>query len=416
MSTEWRANMWLLVELLVVSVVLWYINDFMYIRTVQASQDYGFDYERVYRVNYRIAGIDGEADPDSVSNHLVGELERRLAARPDIEAVARTAYATPFETSGYNAGLFNPEDTTACLGFSYSTGVSMRYGFVTPGYFSVLRISGINGESPARLDSVIAAGGAVLSDNVVYHEAPGMKSGKVDVHSLIGKRYYTGEGALVTVGAVMKSQLRTMYESVRKSSQVYVPLGRDMMSSADLLVRLKDNASEADFLEALNGKGSGDYSVGRLYLCGVQPLSAIKSASAAEVDRTMRLSVLAMSFLMVNVFLGLLGAFWFRTQRRSGEIAIRMVGGATSRDIICRVISEAWILLLVATIPALGIDWLIGKADLLISWERSHFSLGRFWIAAVITFVEMTVMVVLGTFIPAYRAMKTKPSVVLQAE
>ena len=34
-------------------------------------------------------------------------------------------------------------------------------------------------------------------------------------------------------------------------------------------------------------------------------------------------------FLLVNVFLGLIGTFWFRTRRRRSEIALRMTMGST---------------------------------------------------------------------------------------
>lgn len=43
MCAQWRSNLWLIVELLVVSVVLWYINDFLSIRTAANFQDEGFD-------------------------------------------------------------------------------------------------------------------------------------------------------------------------------------------------------------------------------------------------------------------------------------------------------------------------------------------------------------------------------------
>lgn len=38
MATEWSSNIWLVVELIVVSVVLWYISDFLYIKADVALQ------------------------------------------------------------------------------------------------------------------------------------------------------------------------------------------------------------------------------------------------------------------------------------------------------------------------------------------------------------------------------------------
>lgn len=39
-------------------------------------------------------------------------------------------------------------------------------------------------------------------------------------------------------------------------------------------------------------------------------------------------------FLLVNVFLGLIGTFWFRTRRRRGEIALRLAMGSTKSQVV----------------------------------------------------------------------------------
>lgn len=38
-------------------------------------------------------------------------------------------------------------------------------------------------------------------------------------------------------------------------------------------------------------------------------------------------------FLLVNVFLGLIGTFWFRTRRRRSEIALRLAMGSTKNQV-----------------------------------------------------------------------------------
>jgi len=211
----------------------------------------------------------------------------------------------------------------------------------------------------------------------------------------------------------MKPQLRSTYESVRLSAQAYVPYGLfAYCSEPDLLVRLKEGASASKFIADLTGPESGMYSVEGLYLSGVQPLDAVRRASAAEEERTVNVHILAVIFLLLNVFLGLLGSFWLRTQ----EIAVRMAAGARRRQVIARMISEALLLLVIATVPALCIDFMAGRAELLSTWEGSNFSMMRLWIAGAITFVQMAVMVVTGTALPAWKAMRISPSTALQCE
>ena len=50
-KNEWRTNLWLVTELLVVSVVLWYIVDFFYTSISTRIIPLGFDIEHCYRVD-----------------------------------------------------------------------------------------------------------------------------------------------------------------------------------------------------------------------------------------------------------------------------------------------------------------------------------------------------------------------------
>ena len=43
---------------------------------------------------------------------------------------------------------------------------------------------------------------------------------------------------------------------------------------------------------------------------------------------------MGMGFLLLNIFLGLLGTFWFRTQQRRSEIALHKAHGATDLSLI----------------------------------------------------------------------------------
>ena len=49
-KNEWRSNLWLITELLLVSVVLWYIVDYMYVQTSIYNEPRGFDISHCYLV------------------------------------------------------------------------------------------------------------------------------------------------------------------------------------------------------------------------------------------------------------------------------------------------------------------------------------------------------------------------------
>ena len=50
-------------------------------------------------------------------------------------------------------------------------------------------------------------------------------------------------------------------------------------------------------------------------------------------------------FLLVNVFLGLIGTFWFRTRRRRSEIALRLAMGSTKNQVFRLLAGEGLLLL-----------------------------------------------------------------------
>ena len=66
--------------------------------------------------------------------------------------------------------------------------------------------------------------------------------------------------------------------------------------------------------------------------------------------RSARLIAIFFSF---NVFIGLMGTFWFRTRHRRSEIALRMAMGSSRSRIRSRLLGEGLLLLVLAAIPAL---------------------------------------------------------------
>ena len=129
----------------------------------------------------------------------------------------------------------------------------------------------------------------------------------------------------------------------------------------------------------------------------------------------MRNNCVGMGFLLLNIFLGLFGTFWFRAQQRVSEIAIRKVSGATRGDVFRRLIGEGLLLLTVITPLALVADFNIAKLEMT-SWFDGYFTVMRFVICTAVTYVIMALMISLGIAIPAFRAMKMPPAVALHDE
>ena len=113
------------------------------------------------------------------------------------------------------------------------------------------------------------------------------------------------------------------------------------------------------------------------------------------------------AFVLIAVFLGFLGSFWYRTQQRIPELALRKVNGATDTDLFRRSISEGLILLCVATPFIVGIAALLSDLpdDLgltLPAWLM--------WSMIPVTLVLLALMICGGIWLPARKAMKINPA------
>ena len=123
----------------------------------------------------------------------------------------------------------------------------------------------------------------------------------------------------------------------------------------ELCIRVKPEMDH-DIKEMLMKDAPTQFRIGNLMVTDVVSFKDIRRNFQTFYTNRERNYYAGMGFLLLNIFLGLLGTFWFRTQQRVGEIAIRKVNGATDRSIFNRLIGEGLLLLVVATIPAAAID------------------------------------------------------------
>ena len=122
-----------------------------------------------------------------------------------------------------------------------------------------------------------------------------------------------------------------------------------------------------------------------------------------------------MGFLLVNIFLGLLGTFGSAHDAARATLPYEKSTG-TSSDIFMLLIGEGLALLTVATPLAVVVDINLSHAELSQYYHGEYLRWGRLLLCAGITYVLMALMISLGISIPAWRAMKTDPAFALRDE
>ncbi len=408
MRAEWRANIWMAIELLLVSVVLFFLADKIYTVVATLNEPLGFDSEHCYILRVRElteAAPDYkayEAREDRYKDMLA--LKDRVNARPEVEAVTWSSNAIPY----------NPNNSMNQLDidtFSMAD-APMLIRRVDPDFFKVFKIEGANGETAEQLGEILLKERIIPSDNALLRKA-GIRSLK----GLYGKQMvYEGKDTL-TLRASFKPMKYNDYNTVygwAGASMFERINGHHMGFMEGFSVRVKDNMDK-DFMEKLMKDADNELRVGNWYVASVESFDSIKEdynrASAAETRNV----VICAVFLLVNIFLGILGTFWFRTQQRNREIALRMVSGATRGDIFRRIVGEGEVLLLLVTPLAIVIDYLLTIYEFT-SWYDGYFHPVHFCVSVLAAWILMALMIAIGIYFPARRAMSVSPAAAMKSE
>ena len=407
-KNEWRSNIWLAVELLLVSVVMWWITDALYVRLAVYLEPRGFNTEHCYKIEM------GELTPKSPDYTKrsreeryadILELAERLRHRPDIEAVSLSQNSHPYNGSNGTIGVQLVGDTLETYGR-----VIRRQ--VTPDFVRVFQYQGANGETPEQLAEMLERGEILVSDNLFSstYNRP------LPMTNYIGKRFHLNRDTTssVRLGASLKVVRYGDFEPASFSrSMVYKLDWFD--KDQELCVRVRPE-HDVDFINKVKADSESQYRVGNIFISEIRSFKDIRRNVQQGTYNAMRNNITIMAFLLVNIFLGLLGTFWFRTQQRKSEIALHKAHGATNQMVFTRLLSEGWLLLLIITPIALLIDFNLAYAELN-SWRNdTTLEWDRLLICGGISFALMALMIAIGIGIPARKAMKIHPAEALHNE
>ena len=101
-KNEWRSNLWLVTELLLVSVVMWYIVDYMYVKAAVYYEPRGFDISHCYLIQM---GRLTDKSPDFIPNQTKEQQRedvKGLADHCDVYGHLRQYYRQHCFTQNYD--------------------------------------------------------------------------------------------------------------------------------------------------------------------------------------------------------------------------------------------------------------------------------------------------------------------------
>ncbi len=396
---EWKSNLWLLAELLVVSVVLWYVIDNLYCQYAINSEPLGFNTEHCYKIELSKIEDDGTSSKSEEENNYTEEILKRLKRMPETEAACFSDWTSPYDWSQSYCSI------------NYDTlSENIRIYKVSPDYMRVFQIEGIHGESPEEMAEILRRGDIILSENVFGNKG-------IDISNLTNKEgfyMYGNKTYTENLGGVAKTVRHHDYVQGIYSKSIFVK-SRSKAFVNTLYLRVKAD-KDINFIENLFQKAEKEINFGNVYISNICSMKDMKRIFLQKYNKNNTMYMAGMGFLLLNIFLGLLGTFWFRTQQRQREIALHKVHGATRKDVFMRLICEGLLLIAIVTLPALLIDFQIANAELNAVYDDTTLSFGRLMMCAGFSALSICIMMIIGIGIPAFKALSIEPAQVLHGE
>lgn len=408
MRHEWKTNLWLIIELLIISAVVGFMMMYTIFIVRPLFSPKGFDDRDVVAVSIRyvdqespefVGAADKEAQFDLEYSDALALLDG-LRRHPLVEAAGFSSNGAP-----YNFNYLGSELRIKGMPDSVCYNANRRTG--SPDLVRVLGLQSVDGTSSEELEKRVRRGEVLLGTNDNFR-----RFGHGET-SLAGKEVYFSYDSVkyYKVAGIVNTIRRSSYEEAW-GGMVFLPV--DESNPQDLfnqiLIRVRPGETRR-FIEQF----TSDPTLQRrrnVYLTEMQSLQTMGQMANRSSEMQLRAILAVMIFFFVIVFLGLLGSFWYRVQERTPEIALRKVTGAGRGDIFRRLLSEGTLLLL----PA----FLLGSAAWIWFLVRKQNSMPVEWLmiglALLLTYAMMQLMVILGILFPARKAMAVEAAEALKDE
>lgn len=409
-----KHNAWIWAELLLASVCLWFIVDDLYSKGVTYAKPLGFDITDTYLIEFQQLLEDSkEYRSQEEYGTTLGEdlltITDRIRSYPGIEYVSISQFARPYGMMlDFNGMERSSQEINDTLRIS-----KVNRRMVTPDYFHVFRFTSPKVNTQALAESLVPNTYIISKEveDVLYPE--GNASGKYLGLSSDSIGIYIA-GVTDPVRRSEFSKAFPVYFVLLPDKQIAEEVNSGTFANTEICVRVSPQASK-DFISRFRKDMKNSLKYHNIYMLDITPFDKIRGQllRMGINDTKMYLSVLF--FLLANIFLGITGTFWLRTQQRQSDMGLRVALGSTTSELRNILMGEGLILLVLAFLPAMLIGLNIGLMEI-VDVDQLPFSFTRFVVGQGITFLLMSVMIVVGVWFPTRRVMHLQPAEALSYE
>lgn len=404
------SNGWVLAELFLVFIVMWFLCDSLGCLKYTFYRPLGYNIDHVYQLNTIIGGATSDTTLTNADRYL--RALQKLEQEPSVEAAALCYWSLPMSGNNSDNSLA-AQDTI---------GVNARIINATGGYVDVFRMR----DDPQRPFAKTPSGrnNVMLSQAAVDRFKKRMPTFSLDTPL----SYYGDTTSVVTQGGMIEAFRTYRYGS--DASWFFFRIDENLIKTefadnwAQIVFRVKSAADGPDYRAKFIREIAPRLDVDDLFVADAVPYTEQQlqfEVMNGDTDKVNSQAIVVL-FLLVNVFLGLIGTFWFRTRRRRGEIALRLAMGSTKSQVFRLLTGEGLLLLALVTLPAMIIcynigvaEFTIGRTELISTWPVK-WTFMRFLLGSLGAWLLIALMVMVGIWFPARQAMKIQPAEALHEE
>ena len=417
-KSQFYSNFWVLAELLVVFVVLWFMADYFLMQGVLMNRPVGFKLDNVYQavVSFRSSDNPSFVHYEAGSEEPLHNFERiveRIGQHPDVEVVGMSFFSLPYTHSNIMNVIWRD-----------STRLNTRGMLVSADYFRVFGIGTAAGGSPEELSGKLPDR-LNETDMVISAGVAEKMFGRTDV---VGSELFPHGDSIPKHIVAVTEPVRNDEYDVRHSyvffSLLELPdleklweMGENDLTKVQVTFRIRPDVSSPGYAEKFLKDMKRQLMVGNYWVSDIRDYKKVRAdflANSMETNGRKLFTALGVFFL-VNVFLAVIGTFWFRVNRRRSELGLRMAVGSTRFGIRGLMVGEGLLLLTIAAIPALLVCANLVWMDV-ISNTVMDAGPGRFLIVSLLTWSVLAIIIFMATWYPSRKASRLAPADALRYE
>ncbi|WP_288670295.1 FtsX-like permease family protein [uncultured Bacteroides sp.] len=408
-----RLNGWIWMELLVVFVALWYLVDMFVVQLYSYTRPMGYDITNCWKLSFDVYPEDAdEYVNDTTRTQTEGEalakILERLRRAPEVDNACVAFYSSPY--SGGNSWTQIMPCTADSSKFKEQ---SYHQYIVSAEFYDVFRIKSREGKPLSEL---------LTQKQLSYFITPALEKDFFGSQSAVGQKVrYPGSTREIHIAAVTAPVRIT--EFVKPEPELFFTMWPKELerqvnatgaSNMEVTVRMKEELTSEQMGHFLN-RMKNQLTENNLYIIGMEDMKQQRSDRLQYEWRKISINLLLSVFILLNVLFGITGTFWLSIEQRRCETGLRMALGSTRRRVGWFFTAEGWLLLTTVVPLVLVVIFNMVHMEIPDLYNLS-FTWWRFAVSFGGVLLLMGLIIALGTWLPARRAMKLQPAEALHYE